>query len=144
MRARLYLISVQIYSQTPSSPVAGDLTTAGHTWDLREKGRVSETHLSPKRHQTGAHPTYSLLGIVRSHRGVLSWTQFSCISHSIHYKPAAGWNFHHSNLEQALFLSKAFCGSPLPTANSMFLPRSVALRTWPRVLCLAETSEGQL
>lgn len=57
MRAWLYPISVQIYSQTPSSPVAGDLTTAGHTWDLREKGSVSETYLSPKLHQTGAHPT---------------------------------------------------------------------------------------
>lgn len=94
MRAQLYPISVQIYSQTPSSPVAGDLTTAGHTWDLREKGRVSETYLSPKLHQTGAHPTVQLVGrVVRSHRGVLSWTQFSCISHSIHCKPAAGWNF---------------------------------------------------
>lgn len=48
----------------PCSPVAGDLTTAGHTWDLGERGegRVSEIYLSPKLHQTGAYPTVQLSG----------------------------------------------------------------------------------
>lgn len=62
MRAWLHPISVQTHSQTPSSPVVGDLTTAGHTWDLQEKGRVSETYPFPKLHQTRAYPTVQLGG----------------------------------------------------------------------------------
>lgn len=47
--------------KTPGSPVAGDLTTTGHTWGLGGVGkRRASRDLSPSVHQTGAHPTAGL------------------------------------------------------------------------------------
>lgn len=85
-------------------------------------------------------PQYS-----RVAEGLLSWAQFSCSSQSIHYKPAAGWNFYHSNLRAGPLLVQSLLWlSTAPAANPMFLPRSVALRAWPQALYLVGTSEGQL
>lgn len=100
------------HSKTPGSPVAGDLTTTGHTWDLGGREQMSETCLSPRLHQIGAYPTVQTGG-----GGSRIWWGHHCGQGSGHAHSSELVPVSPTSLIQSIisfFPSKASCDSPQP------------------------------